>query len=226
MNGTGSFIPEPTEEIRAFLRECLNRNEEEFVHSMKILGEFLYTTNEQMNLTAIKPDGFWSRHVADSLSVAMYYGELFSGGKRICDLGCGAGFPSLVLAAAFPETEFISVDSTKKKITYVNNAAMELGLKNLQAIHGRGNELARKEPYKRSFDTVFARAVASADILLREGSAFLKKGASLVIYRTREQYEEEIPFLKKWKKGTFSATEVFNLPEEAGSRMFLSIKVF
>lgn len=226
MNGTGGFIPEPSAEIREFLRMCLNREEKDFVQTMKILGEFLYTTNEQMNLTAIKPEGFWSRHVADSLSAALYYRDLFSGGKRICDLGCGAGFPSLVLAAAFPETEFVSVDSTNKKITYVRNAAQETGLKNLQAIHGRGNELSRKEPYKGSFDTVFARAVASADILLREGSLFLKKGATLVIYRTKEQFEEEIPFLKKWKKGTYSATEIFSLPEGAGSRMFLSIKVF
>lgn len=219
-------VAEPSGAIREFLRKCLNRDEEAFVQSMKTLGQFLYQTNAQMNLTAIKPEDFWKKHVADSLSVSLYYRELFSGGKQICDLGCGAGFPSLVLAAAFPETEFVSVDSTKKKITYVNNAASLLGLKNLQAVHGRGNELARKEPYRNAFDAVFARAVASADVLLREGSAFLKKGSSLVIYRTSDQFEDELPFLKKWKKGSFTHTELFPLPEDAGTRMFLALKVF
>lgn len=225
-NWTSFTIPEPSEKIREFLRTCLGRDEEEFVSAMTVLGKYLYWTNEQMNLTAIKPEGFWSKHVADSLSVSLYYRDLFAGGKHLCDFGCGAGFPSLVLACAFPETEFTPVDSTKKKVTYVNNAAQEIGLKNLHAIHGRGNELARREPCKGAFDGVFARAVASVDVLLRESSSFLKKNAPLVIYRTQEQFEEELPFLKKWKKGSFAHTEIFTLPEEAGSRMFLALKLF
>ena len=71
---------------------------------------------------------------------------------------------------------------------------------------------------------VFLMAVASADILIREGLAFLKPGGSLIVYRTREQYDSELDFLKKWKKGSFQSTELFELPDRTGTRMFLQIR--
>ena len=149
---------------------------------------------------------------------------VLSCGTALLDLGCGAGFPSLVLAAAFPEVFLTSVDSTLKKINFVQSAAEKLALGNLKAVHGRGNELARKPPFKGRYDAVFARAVASADILIREGLSFLKPGGSLIVYRTREQYGSELDFLKKWKKGSFRSTELFDLPDQTGTRMFLQIK--
>lgn len=218
-----SFIP-PSPDVRMFLEQCLPGGTAVFAEKMAMLGEFLYETNEQVNLTAIPPEKFWSLHVADSLSPVRYFPELFRCGTALLDLGCGAGFPSLVLAAAFPEVFLTSVDSTLKKINFVQSAAEKLALGNLKAVHGRGNELARKTPFKGGYDAVFARAVASADILIREGLAFLKPGGSLIVYRTREQYESELDFLKKWKKGSFRNTELFELPDRTGTRMFLQIR--
>lgn len=217
-------FPEPTPEVRSFLEKCLPENTGEFIARMTLLGEFLYETNASFNLTAIKEDGFWCRHVADSLSVAPVFPELFRSPSALCDLGCGAGFPSLVLAAAFPGIRMTSIDSTRKKIDFVNAAAQKLALGNLTGIHGRGNELCRKEPYQGAYDAVFARAVSSADTLIREGLGFLKKKGSLIIYRTPDQFSEELPFLKSWKKGSFRGTEPFGLPDGAGTRLFLQIK--
>ena len=217
-----SFIP-PSPAVRTFLEQCLPDGAAAFTDKMVLLGEFLYETNEQVNLTAIPPEKFWNLHVADSLSPVRYFPDLFRRGTVLLDLGCGAGFPSLVLAAAFPEVSLTSVDSTLKKINFVQSAAEKLALGNLKAVHGRGNELARKPPFKGRYDAVFARAVASADILIREGLAFLKTGSSLIVYRTREQYESELGFLKKWKKGSFRSTELFELPDRTGTRMFLQI---
>lgn len=217
-------IADPSAEESAFFRRCLNGSPDSFIDRMRILGGFLYETNRQVNLTAIGEEKFWSLHAADSLSPVLFFPELFTGNRSILDLGCGAGFPSLVLAAAFPQTAVTALDSTRKKIDFVNAAAEKLSLDNLKGIHGRGNELARKAPFKAAYDAVFARAVASADILIREGLGFLKPGGSLIVFRTPEQYNSELSFLKNWKKGSFKGTEIFELPEQAGSRMFLQIK--
>ena len=100
------MIPLPPETVTAFLRACNPADYDVFMKKMALLGEVLYETNESFNLTAIKPDGFWCRHVADSLSPAFAMPDFFKTPKHICDLGCGAGFPSLVLAAAFPHCSF------------------------------------------------------------------------------------------------------------------------
>ena len=217
-------FPPPSVEVCSFFRKCLNGEPDFFIEKMSRLGCFLYETNEHLNLTAIKEEKFWSLHAGDSLSPALFFPELFHAPSRIMDLGCGAGFPSLVLAAAFPRTGITALDSTRKKIDFVNSAAEKLALSNLRGIHGRGNELARKPPCKGNYDAVFARAVASVEILIREALGFLKPGGSLIIFRTPEQYQSELSFLKKWKKGSFKATAVFELPDQAGSRMFLQIK--
>lgn len=217
-------FPAPSEEVCSFFRKCLEQEPDSFIQKMNELGCFLYEMNLHVNLTAIPEEKFWSLHVADSLSPAAYFPEFFHNGCKIMDLGCGAGFPSLVLAAAFPQIFVTAVDSTRKKIDFVASAAGKLALSNLTGIHGRGNELGRKSPYKAAYDAVFARAVASAEILIREASGFLKPNGSLIVFRTREQYNSELDFLKKWKKGTFRGTEIFELPDGTGSRMFLQIK--
>lgn len=217
-------LPAPSPEMQDFFRKCLAAEPDFLIEKMKILGNFLYEMNQHVNLTAIREEKFWSLHVADSLSAALYFPEFLQTSGRIMDLGCGAGFPSLVLAAAFPAVQVISVDSTRKKIDFVNAAAKKLSLSNLHGVHGRGNELARKPEFRKKYDAVFARAVGSAEFLIREALDFLKPDGALIVFRTPEQYESELDFLKKWKKGTFQATEIFELPDRAGSRRFLQIK--
>ena len=171
-----------------------------------------------MNLTRIPEESFWSLHVADSLAFA---GEVSLDGKKLCDVGCGAGFPSLILAAAFPDLLVTAIDSTRKKVDFVAMAADKMDLPNLTAIHARANELARKEDFKAAYDFVTARAVADASVLIRETANFLNhKHGLLCIYRTTEQLEREIPDLKQ-RKLNYRTTPLFQLPEGAGGRLFL-----
>lgn len=216
-----------SDKCKIFMQQCFASDEEKFfcfLEKMKILQAFLYETNEKFNLTALAPEAFWSKHVADSLSLVLALPRLREEKLALLDLGCGAGFPSLVLAAAFPGLQITSVDSTGKKISFVNDAAEKLSLKNLTGIHGRGNELARKAPYNGSYDLVTARAVAAADILVKEGFAFLKKGGIFAVYRTSTQLEGEKAFLNKNKKFSWHSTELFSLPEDAGMRQFLFLE--
>ena len=221
----GEFVTAVSPECRNFLLEAFSGREElfdAFLEKMKLLQGILYETNEQFNLTALPPEAFWSKHVADSLSLIRAFPQIGKQSLSLLDLGCGAGFPSLVLAAAFPLLKVTAVDSTGKKISFVAAAAEKLSLENLSAIHGRGNELARKAPFKGAYDLVTARAVSSAENLVKESFSFLKEpGGVLAVYRTASQLAEEKAFLERNKRLFWRSTELFSLPEEAGMRQFL-----
>ncbi len=136
------------------------------------LLEELERWNQRMNLTAIRalPD-MVSGHVLDSLVVRPHLQ-----GRRIIDIGTGAGFPGLPLAIAEPVRNFELLDSNAKKIGFVTHAIARLGIGNAAAVRSRAEDYA---PGKR-FDTVIARAVASTAELLTIGSHLLKEGGVLL----------------------------------------------
>ena len=187
-----------------------------FLHACSIFKKILYETNRTLNLTRIPESEYWSKHIADSISIAPY----LKGRLNLCDVGCGAGFPSLPLAAAFPELQVTAVDSTRKKIDFVLRAAEAMELDNLEALHARANELAREEDYNRHFDLVTARAVADSVKLIREVSGLLRKNACLYVYRTPDQRDREKPELQKLSM-RFRCTDTFRLPDDAGTRLFM-----
>ena len=200
-----------------FLKERVaEENFDAFLNACSIFEDLLYETNKTMNLTRIPPEDFWSKHIADSISIAPY----LKGKFNLCDVGCGAGFPSLPLAAAFPELQVTAVDSTRKKIDFVLRAAEAMELDNLEALHARANELAHEEDYNRHFDLVTARAVADSVKLVREVSGLLRKNACLYVYRTPDQRDREKPELQKLAM-RFQCTETFQLPDDAGTRLFM-----
>jgi len=142
---------------------------------------------------------------------------------RIADLGCGAGFPSLILAAAFPLWRVTAIDSTGKKIGFVRAAAEALGLGNLTAVHGRVNELNRQSAFQGKFDIVTARAVADSETLLRDASRFPAPGGCFLFYKTPGQAEEELPRLRKnFPRWQWRATAPRLLPCGAGTRLFVT----
>ena len=111
------MITAPSPECLEFLkRHVAEERFGAFLQACSTFQEILYETNKTMNLTRIPPEEFWSKHIADSVSIAPYLNGKFN----LCDVGCGAGFPSLPLAAAFPELQVTAVDSTRKKIDFVN----------------------------------------------------------------------------------------------------------
>jgi 16S rRNA (guanine527-N7)-methyltransferase len=122
------------------------------------LTEELVRWNRSYNLTGIRTaERMITHHLLDSLAVSPYLV-----GKRVADVGTGAGFPGLPLALCNPQRQFTLIDSSAKKIRFVSHAAQLLGLTNLTTLAARAETLQGAVP----FDTVVARALAPLPRLL------------------------------------------------------------
>lgn len=116
------------------------------------LGELYGCWNAKINVVSRKDiDALYLKHVLHSLAIARVC--RFDGGARVLDAGCGGGFPSVPLAILSPQVRFTAVDSIGKKIAVVRGIAGELGLDNLDAVHGRVEQVSGK------YDYVVSRAV-------------------------------------------------------------------
>ncbi len=115
--------------------------------------------NERINLISRKDiANLELHHIVHSLAISRFID--FVPGSEIIDLGCGGGFPGIMLAILYPKSYFLLIDSKKKKIMVVNEIINALGLENAVGIHGRAEELKNKK-----FDFVVSRAVAKIDQL-------------------------------------------------------------
>jgi 16S rRNA (guanine527-N7)-methyltransferase len=149
--------------------------------------EHLLEVNAHTNLTAIRePIGIVDKHYVDSL-LAMH---LIPEGARVLDLGCGPGFPSIPLAIMRPDLEIVALDSTAKKIDFVQKSAEILQLSNINAISGRAEDTKLRKTLGK-FDVAVSRAVARLNILCELCLPYLKTSGSLIALKGAK-YEEEL----------------------------------
>lgn len=124
--------------------------------------------NEMINVISRKDiENIVERHILHSLAIAKVI--TFLPGAEVLDLGTGGGFPGIPLAIFYPETKFVLIDGTGKKIKVANEVINALELKNVKALHLRSEEI------KQNFDFVVCRAVASLDKLVTWSFKLLKK---------------------------------------------------
>ncbi len=149
--------------------------------------EHLLEVNAHTNLTAIRePVAIIDKHYVDSLLAT----ELIPEGARVLDLGCGPGFPSIPLAITRPDLKITALDSTTKKIDFVQKSAEILQLSNLNAISGRAEDANLRKTLGK-FDIVISRAVARLNILCELCLPHLKIGGSLIALKGAK-FEEEL----------------------------------
>ena len=149
------------------------------------LSSLLVETNKITNLTAITDEkDIILKHFLDSATVCDSFLEEWS----ILDVGCGAGFPSLPLAILRPDLKITSIDSTGKKINFVNRAANLLGLSNLKAICTRAEDFAKTD--REFFDACTSRAVARLNVLAELCVPFVKLGGLFVAMKSDKGSEE------------------------------------
>ena len=156
---------------------------------LEIYAALLKEWNEKINLTAITDDeGIAVKHFLDCLLVCKYAD--FKAGDKIIDVGTGAGFPGLVIAAANPEVQVTLLDSTGKKLKAVADMAQSMGVTNAQVVHMRAEEAGQKPDFRECYDYATARAVAELRVLLEYTLPFVKKGGAFLSLKGAAAVEE------------------------------------
>ena len=151
----------------------------------------LIETNKITNLTAITEEkDAILKHFIDSATVC----DHIPVGATVLDVGCGAGFPSLPLAILRPDVRLTSIDSTGKKINFVNSTAVKLGLTNIEAVCVRAEDFAKTN--RESFDVCTSRAVARLNVLAELCIPFIKIGGCFVAMKSDKGNEEHTEALK------------------------------
>ena len=158
-NGLGSLLSQ--EKSEKFLR----------------LTERMLEENEKYNLTAITdPKKIILAHYADCATLSARIKK----GATVADIGCGAGFPTLPLAIIRDDIKITAIDSTAKRIGYVNETAKMLELENVTAIAMRAEDGGKDALYREKFDYVTARAVAEMRVLSELCLPYVKKGGKFI----------------------------------------------
>jgi 16S rRNA (guanine527-N7)-methyltransferase len=162
------------------------------------------------------PVDAWRVHVADSLSGL----DLVGTPARVADVGAGAGFPGLVLAAALPETRVELIESVSRKCEFISRAIEAAGLSNASAVCERAETWAAEPPPtggREAYDLVTARAVGRLSTLAELASPLLVDGGALVAWKGRRDAAEEAELARAESRVGMRAEEVRRVGPYAGS---------
>ena len=216
-----------SEKLKNALEPLKIRLTEEQIEAFFRFYEDLVEKNKVMNLTAItEMQEVITKHFVDSLSLVRAVPDLGNKKRKVMDLGTGAGFPGIPLAIAFPNLELILADSLNKRILFIEEECGKLGVRNVNAIHGRAEDLARMQEYREQFDLCVSRAVANLSTLSEYCIPFVKEGGYFIPYKSGEirQETENAETALKLLGGTIEEEIRFSLPEEEGDRTLLKIR--
>jgi len=187
--------------------------------------ELLVEWNEKMNLTAItEKEDVYLKHFYDSVSAAFYFD--FTKPYKICDVGAGAGFPSIPLKICFPNLQVSIVDSLNKRISFLEHLATSLQLKNTTFYHDRAETFAQKVDQREGYDIVMARAVARMSVLSELCLPLVKPGGTFIAMKAASA-GEEMDIGKKAISamgGKLDQVHPFLLPEENSERNIIIIQ--
>ncbi len=195
------------------------------------LYELIVAGNRHLNLTRItEPVEFWEKHLWDSLrGIAPLLGargEKQEAVVKVIDIGTGAGFPGIPVAITLPSCTVTLLDSTRKKITFLNTLLTQLGIQNANTVIGRAETLGKQLQYRQSYDIALIRAVGSATVCAEYALPFLKLGGLAVLYRGNWTTAETEALQRTVERlgSVIESTEAFTTPLSQGIRHCLYLR--
>lgn len=159
------------------------------LNAFEMYYDMLIDRNKVMNLTAITEfDEVMDKHFLDS--VYLFRSIKLEADYKLIDIGTGAGFPGIPLKIVFPELKITLLDSLNKRVGFLNDLIEELNLNDIEAIHGRAEDIARDKAYRASYDIAVSRAVANLSTLSEYCLPFVKIGGKFVSYKSGDCADE------------------------------------
>ncbi len=190
------------------------------IKRFKIYYEVLIDHNNRMNLTSLtKKEDVYLKHFYDSLTLLFYYP--LKEKCKVCDVGAGAGFPSIPLKIIKPDLKITIVDSLGKRIKFLNHLIKELALKDVETVHHRAEKYAISN--RETFDVVTARAVARLNILAELCMPLVKIKGKFIAMKGQSGLEEWMEARKSIHSlgGSLFDKHEFSLPFDGGLRNIL-----
>jgi 16S rRNA (guanine527-N7)-methyltransferase len=189
------------------------------------LYELILEGNRQLNLTRITdPLEFWEKHLWDSLRgiVPLLKDEA----RRVIDIGTGAGFPGVPVAITKPSWTVTLLDSTLKKITFLDTLLAQLGIQNATTLTGRAEMVGKQPQHRQTYDVALIRAVGSASVCAEYALPLLQPGGLAVLYRGQwtAAEAEALQRAVEQQGGVIEATEEFTTPLSQSIRHCLYLR--
>lgn len=169
---------------RDWFNDVCNKNNFPILKSqLDLLEQYvlnLLNWNKKINLISRRDeDNIWQRHILGS--IAFLFKFSLEKDTRLIDVGTGGGLPGIPIAILFPDIKVTLLDSIKKKYNAVCKIVFQLGLSNVEIVHGRAEVVSKNVNFEQSYDYVIARAVAPIDDLIKWCKPFLKVTSKNII---------------------------------------------
>lgn len=215
-------------------------NETEFINALKDQGIELSATqigqfntyykmlvewNEKINLTAVtEQEEVYLKHFYDSIT-PLFYADIEESAS-LCDVGAGAGFPSIPMKIIRPDLKITIVDSLNKRINFLNELTAVLGLDKIHLVHDRAETFGNhKADARHMFDVVTARAVAQLNVLSELCLPLVRTGGQFIVMKGKKAQEEldESKFALDLLGGELTKIHQLSLPKEDSDRYIMII---
>ena len=171
-----------TKEEKSIIEKINKAYDMDNLDKFNLYYELLISGNEKINLTAITDkEGVLYKHFLDSIALSKYC-DL--SGKKLIDVGTGAGFPGLPLAIMNSDCDVTLLDSLNKRVNFLKLVAEELNLSNVNCFHGRAEDYGFNPSFREKFDIVTSRAVANLSTLSEYCIPFVKTGGYFIPYKS------------------------------------------
>lgn len=211
------------EELANYGFKLSSKQKEQFATYYNKLIEF----NKKVNLTRITDKNeVYLKHFFDSITPLLEFSDLFKGEKSLCDVGAGAGFPSLPIKILCPDLSITIVDSLGKRLKFLDELVSDLSLDKVTLVHSRAEDAGQNKNLREKFDLVTGRAVARMSVLSEYCLPLAKVDGYLVALKGPKAQDElaEAKNAIEVLGGSIKEVKELTLPDTDDERTLIVVK--